>query len=240
MNSPTFLVKTLLIFLTCLFFTTPSWGQSNNSSGNIFGIQQTQLSGFSDDERVKVLLLNLLPSGMTETAAEEIAKALQLNVYNTNHFSVVGPSEWNAQIKDRDPTLADCHDIACGVMIGKMFHADKVLVGTIHSEIMLNDNDKEEPSIILSIRLVDTRTNITDFTDEVQFNDLKMHDELFRMAERISENSLLLGNVLAVKHSGISINFGRAQGIKIGHRLVISRRKSFKLDSVEKLSLIHI
>jgi len=234
MNSPTFMVKSLLIYLTFLFLTTPGWGQSNNSSGNIFGIQQTQLSGFSDDERVKVLLLNLLPSGMTETAAEEIAKSLQLNVYNTNHFTVVGPSEWNAQIKDRDPTLADCHDIACGVMIGKMFHADKVLVGTIHSEIMLNDKGKEEPSIILSIRLVDTRTNITDFTDEVQFNDLKMHDELFRMAERISENSLLLGNVLAVKHSGISINFGRAQGIKIGQRLVISRRKSFKSDSVEK------
>lgn len=233
MNSITFLVKTLLIFFTSLFFTTPGWGQSNNSSGNIFGIQQTQLSGFSDDERVKVLLLNLLPSGITETAAVEIAKALQLNVYNTNHFSVVGPSEWNAQIKDRNPTLADCHDIACGVMIGKMFHADKVLVGTIHSEIMLNDNGKEERSIILSIRLVDTRTNITDFTDEVQFNDLKMHDELFRMAERISDNSLLLGNVLAVKHSGIIINLGRAQGIKIGHRLVISRRKSFKSDSAE-------
>ena len=233
MNSFTFLVKTLLIFFTSLFFTTPGWGQSNNSSGNIFGIQQTQLSGFSDDERVKVLLLNLLPSGITETAAVEIAKALQLNVYNTNHFSVVGPSEWNAQIKDRDPTLADCHDIACGVMIGKMFHADKVLVGTIHSEIMLNDNGKEERSIILSIRLVDTRTNITDFTDEVQFSDLKMHDELFRMAERISDNSLLLGNVLAVKHSGIIINLGRAQGIKIGHRLVISRRKSFKSDSAE-------
>tara|TARA_B110000008_G_C16927038_1_gene547146 strand:- start:151 stop:1434 length:1284 start_codon:yes stop_codon:yes gene_type:complete len=233
MNSITFLVKTLLIFFTSLFFTTPGWGQSNNSSGNIFGIQQTQLSGFSDDKRVKVLLLNLLPSGITETAAVEIAKALQLNVYNTNHFSVVGPSEWNAQIKDRNPTLADCHDIACGVMIGKMFHADKVLVGTIHSEIMLNDNGKEERSIILSIRLVDTRTNITDFTDEVQFNDLKMHDELFRMAERISDNSLLLGNVLAVKHSGIIINLGRAQGIKIGHRLVISQRKSFKSDSAE-------
>ncbi len=233
MNSFTLLVKTLLIFFTSLFFTTPGWGQSNNSSGNIFGIQQTQLSGFSDDERVKVLLLNLLPSGITETAAVEIAKALQLNVYNTNHFSVVGPSEWNAQIKDRDPTLADCHDIACGVMIGKMFNADKVLVGTIHSEIMLNDNGKEERSIILSIRLVDTRTNITDFTDEVQFRDLNMHDELFRMAERISDNSLLLGNVLAVKHSGIIINLGRAQGIKIGHRLVISRRKSFKSDSAE-------
>ena len=80
MNSPTYLVKFLLIYFTFLFFTTPGWGQSNNSSGNIFGGQNTQLSGFSDDERVKVLLLNFLPSGMTETAAEEIEKVLQLNV----------------------------------------------------------------------------------------------------------------------------------------------------------------
>ena len=55
--------------------------------------EHTKLSGFSDDGRVKVLLLNLLPSGMTETAAQEIAKALQLNIYNTNHFTVVGPEE---------------------------------------------------------------------------------------------------------------------------------------------------
>ncbi len=128
MNSSTFLVKFLLIYLTLLFFSTSGWGQTNNSSRDIFEKQQNKLSGFSEDDRVKVLLLNLLPSGMTETAAKEIAKALQLNVYNTNHFTVVGISEWSAQIKEWDPSLADCHDIACGVMIGKMFHADKILV----------------------------------------------------------------------------------------------------------------
>ena len=79
-------------------------------------IEHTKLSGFSDDGRVKVLLLNLLPSGMTETAAQEIAKVLQLNIYNTNHFTVVGPEEWNIQIKDSDPTLADCHDIALSLI----------------------------------------------------------------------------------------------------------------------------
>ena len=165
---------------------------------------------------------------MTETAAEEIARALQLNVFNTNHFTVVGPAEWNSQIKDQDPTLADCHDIACGVMIGNLFHADKVLVGTIHSELMLNENGKEEPSFILSIRMVDARTNVTNFSDEVQFTDLQMHDELFRLAARISDNTLLLGNVTGIKHSGITLNLGRAQGIKTGHRLVISRRRSSK------------
>ena len=209
--------------------------QSSNYQGDSSNYEQTQLSGFSDDERIKLLLLNLLPSGMTETAAEEIAKALQLNIYNTNHFSVVGSAEWNAEIKNQDPTLADCHDIACGAMIGKLFHADKVLVGTLHSEIMFNENNEEEPSFVLSIRMVDTRTNITDFSDEVQFTDLQMHDELFRLAARISDNTLLIGSVLSTKQSRISFNIGRAQGIKTGHQLVISRRTSARKKFVNDL-----
>ena len=51
-----------------------------NYQNNTIDFEHTKLSGFSDDGRVKVLLLNLLPSGMTETAAQEIAKALQLNI----------------------------------------------------------------------------------------------------------------------------------------------------------------
>jgi hypothetical protein len=230
---PAFFCKAILLCLISVIYSAFVWAQSGIYQENTLKLEQSQLSGFSDDERVKVLLLNLLPSGMTETAAEEIAKALQLNIYNTNHFSVLGPSEWNLQIKDSDPTLADCHDIACGVMIGKLFHADKVLVGTIHSEIMLNERGKEEPSFILSLRLVDAKTNLTDFTDEVQFTDLQMHDELFRLAARISDNTLMLGKILDKKHSGITVNLGRAQGIKTGHRLVISRHVS-KNDYGEK------
>lgn len=235
---PVFFWKAFLLCLISIYFSTLIWAQSGIYQENTLKLEQTQLSGFSDDERVKVLLLNLLPSGMTETAAEEIAKALQLNIYNTNHFTVLGPSEWNIQIKDRDPTMADCHDIACGVMIGKLFHADKVLVGTIHSEIMLNERGKEEPSFILSVRLVDAKTNLTDFTDEVQFTDLQMHDELFRLAARISDNTLLIGKILDKKQSGITVNLGRAQGIKTGQRLVISRRitkNNYGENSKEKI-----
>ena len=235
MKLPAFIGKAFLLCLTFLCITSQSWGQSSNNQGDSSNYEQTQLSGFSDDERIKLLLLNLLPSGMTETAAEEIAKALQLNIYNTNHFSVVGPAEWNAEIKNQDPTLADCHDIACGAMIGKLFHADKVLVGTLHSEIMFNENNEEEPSFVLSIRMVDTRTNITDFSDEVQFTDLQLHDELFRLAARISDNTLLIGSVLSTKQSRISFNIGRAQGIKTGHQLVISRRTSARKKFVNDL-----
>ena len=235
MNLPLFIRKVFLFCFCFLFFSSASWSQSNNYQGNASSLELTQLSGFSDDERIKLLLLNLLPSGMTETAAVEIGKVLQLNVYNTNHFTVVGPAEWNVEIRDQDPTLADCHEIACGTMIGKLFHADKVLVGTLHSERMLNENSEEESSFVLSIRMVDTRTNITDFSDEVQFTDLQMHDELFRLAARISDNTLLVGKVLNTKPSGITLNFGRAQGIKTGQQLVISRRTSVKSASSDSV-----
>ena len=232
MNFSLIFRKVFLLCFSFLFFSSASWSQSNNDQGNGNILELTQLSGFSDDERVKILLLNLFPSGMTETAAAEVAKALQLNIYNTNHFTVVGPAEWNAEIRDQDPTLADCHDIACGAKIGKLFNADKVLVGTLHSEIMLNEKSEEESSLILSLRMVDTRTNITNFSDEVQFTDLQMHDELFRMAARISDNTLLVGKVLNIRASGITLNFGRAQGIKTGQQLVISRRTSVKASAV--------
>ena len=117
MNLPLFIRKVFLFCFCFLFFSSASWSQSNNYQENPSSLELTQISGFSDDERIKLLILNLLPSGMTETAAVEIGKVLQLNVYNTNHFTVVGPSEWNVEIRDQDPTLADCHEIACGTCL---------------------------------------------------------------------------------------------------------------------------
>ena len=223
MNRPSLLGRFLLIFIAIFSFVTAGWGQSGFFQEETFNFESDRLSGFSEDGRVKVLLLTLLPSGMTETAAGEIAKALQLNLFNTNHFTVVGPSEWNAQIKDQDPTLADCHDIACGVLIGKLFQADKVLVGTIEAETMLNEKNEEEQGFTLTLRMVDVATIITDYNDVVQFTDLKMHDELFQLSARISQNTLLRGYVLAVKATSITIDLGRAHGLKIGHRVVLFR-----------------
>ena len=101
-------IKVFTISLCSILFTSLVWAQSGSYQNKNINLDHNQLTGFSNDGRVKVLLLNLLPSGMTETAAQEIVKALQLNIYNTNHFTVVGPSEWNIQIKDSDPTLTDC------------------------------------------------------------------------------------------------------------------------------------
>ena len=233
MNSNMIFWKKFFVLIIFFYISTLTWGQSNNLLRDTVN-NKLQLSGFSDDDRTKLLILNLFPSGLTEIAAEEISKVLQLNIFNTNHFSVLGPAEWNSEIKNQNPTLADCHDISCGTMIGKLFGAEKVLVGTLHSEMLLNEGNDEEQSFILSIRMVDTQTNITNFSDEVQFNDLLMHDELFRLAARLSENTLLVGKILNTKQSGIFLDIGRAQGIQTGHQLILSRRKFLKEDSKTK------
>ncbi|HIL88628.1 MAG TPA: hypothetical protein EYM25_07970, partial [Deltaproteobacteria bacterium] len=85
----------LLTALTFLLTSFTATAQSDFLQGNTFNYDNQLVSGFSEDGRVKVLLLTLLPYDLTETAAEKIGHALQLNLFNTNHFTVVGPSEWN-------------------------------------------------------------------------------------------------------------------------------------------------
>lgn len=211
----------LCLWSIILSFSGISWGQSNIGQGGSFKGPDDFLNGFSEDGRIKVLLLTLAPSGMTETAAEQIAKAIELNLVNTNHFTVVGPSEWSSQLQARDPNLADCHDIACGVVIGKLFNADKVLVGRIQPKTVLDENADELEGFELSIRLLDVPTNTTDFSDEAQFTDETMQDELFHMAGRVSANTLLKGHVVSTSKYSVIIDWGRIHGLKEGDQLVI-------------------
>ena len=213
----------LITALTFLFTSFTATAQSDFLQGNTFNYDNQLVSGFSEDGRVKVLLLTLLPYDLTETAAEKIGRALQLNLFNTNHFTVVGPSEWNAQIQERDPTLADCHDIACGVLIGKLFNADKVLVGSVRAETILDENGNEVQGLVLSAKIVDVLTIGTDYDDEVRFTDARLHDSLFQMALRISHNTQLHGYVLKLNASTITVDLGLAHGLKVGNRLVVFR-----------------
>ncbi len=221
--------RLLFGLLGLLLWPSLLWAQSNFFQEDVFQFETDVMSGFSDDGRVKVLMLTLSPYGMTETAADEVAKALQLSIFNTNHFTVVGPSEWNAQIRDRDPSLADCNDIACGVLIGKLFRADKVLVGSIRTENVLMGMD-EVPGMTLSVRLVDVVTNETNFTDEIQFTDDQMHEQLFLLARRLSDNTELQGFVTGLTSSGIVIDLGTEHGLEMGTQLTVFRRETNDLE----------
>jgi hypothetical protein len=182
-------------------------------SGSLFA---SQASLFPDDGRVKLLVLGLHPAGLTESAAEQIGLILQKNLSNTGHFAVVGPREMNAAFDKEQAALVDCREIACGVEAAKLLGADRVVVGTIRME---------EPRFVLRVRMIDPTNNLTDYEEEIRFRDETMDDDLFRLANSVSRNSLRIGRVLSTSVRGLVVNLGKRQGLKIGDQLVIYKQE---------------
>ena len=180
--------------------------------GGLFGGKPELFAG---DGRIKLLVMGLSPMGITESAAEQIGLILQQDLNNTGHFDVVGPREVNAVFEGFQPHLVDCREIACGVETGKLLNAHRVLVGFLRLE---------EPTFVLEIRVIDPTNNLTDYEEELRFTDATMEERLFRLANRISDNSLLIGRVLNTSIRGIVIGLGKVHGIKLGNHLVIYRQ----------------
>ena len=178
------------------------------SPGTLFG---NSPSLFGAKEGIKILVLGLNPSGLTESAAEQIGLILQKNLNNTGHFSVVGPREMNAAFERDQKDLVDCREIACGVESGKVLGAERVLVGDIRVEGEL---------FVLHVRVIDPANNLTDYEEVVQFDDLRLDEELFKLANSISRNSVLVGRVLSISIRGLVVSLGKKDGIKIGDRIV--------------------
>jgi hypothetical protein len=170
---------------------------------------------FPEDGRIKLLVLGLHPTGLTESAAEQIGIILQKNLSNTGHFAVVGPREMNAAFEKEHPDLLECREIACGVESGKLLGADRVAVGTLRME---------QPRFILRVRIIDPTNNLTDYEEEIRFTDESMDDDLFRLANSISRNSLRVGRVLSTSVRGLVISLGKRQGLKIGDQLIVYKQ----------------
>lgn len=181
--------------------------------GTQFGDQPTL---FPDDGRVKMLVLALNPIGITESAAEQIGLILQKNLNNTAHFAVVGPRETDAIYEQQRPELVDCREIACGVESGRLLGAEKVLVGSL-----LREGDLFR----LNVRVIQVANNLTDHEDTVRFGDDEMDETLFRLANNISDNTLLTGQILSTSIRGVVLNLGIRDGLQLGDFLTVYKEE---------------
>lgn len=215
--------KSSAYFIALIFLGVLLAGVSDNSlaqtvfpgsslGGNLLGDRP---SLFPNNDKIKLLAIALNPSGLTESAAEQIGLILQKNLSNSGHFAVVGPREANAVFEKGRRDLVDCREIACGVDSGKRLGAQRVMVGTIR----MSGQD-----FVLNVRLIDTLNNITGYSEEVHFNDETMDESLFRLADNISRNSLLTGRVLSTSIRGIVVSLGKQHGLKIGDVLVVYKQ----------------
>ena len=193
-----------------------AWGQAGFANEGDDILQGTQFGNqptlFPNDGRVKLLVLALSPVDVTESAAEQIGLILQKNLSNTGHFAVVGPRETNALFENQRPDLVDCREIACGVETGKLIGAQKVLVGSLR---------RKGEAFNLDVRLIEVVNNLTDYEETIQFGDDTMDESLFRLANSISDNTLVVGRVLSTSIRGIVLNLGIKDGVKLGDFLVI-------------------
>jgi hypothetical protein len=193
-----------------------AWAQAGFANEGTDILQGTQFGNqptlFPADGRVRLLALALSPVDVTESAAEQIGLILQKNLSNTGHFAVVGPREINALFENQRPDLVDCREIACGVEIGKIIGAQKVLVGSLR---------RRGESFHLDVRLIEVVNNLTDYEEAVRFADDTMDEALFRLANSISDNTLVVGRVLSTSIRGIVLSLGIKDGIKLGDFLVI-------------------
>ncbi|HEX7929250.1 MAG TPA: hypothetical protein VF678_16765, partial [bacterium] len=209
---------TLAVLLAALALgaTAPDFARAQTPRGS--GFAGTIFAGpnlFPEDGRIKLLVLGLHPTGLTESAAEQIGLILQKNLSNTGHFAVVGPREMNAAFEKEQPSLVECREIACGVESGKILGAQRVIVGTIRME---------EPRFILKVRIIDPANNLTDYEEEIRFSDDSMDDDLFKLSNSISRNSLRIGRVLSTSVRGLVLSIGKRQGIKIGDQMIIYKQ----------------
>ena len=208
-----FLAFVMILSLSALPLKAQEGGGGDLLSGDIFSGGSNL---FPNDGRIKVLVVSLNTFGLTETAAEQIGLILQKNLNNSGHFAVIGPREMNTVFENDRPDLVDCREIACGVEAGKRLGADQVLVGSI---------SMVDQRFSLRIRLIDTLNNITHYDEEIRFGDESMDENLFRLSNNISRNSVLTGRVLSTSIRGIVISLGKKHGIKIGDFLVVYKQE---------------
>ena len=197
---------------------------ATNATGQFTSFEQELLAGFSNDGRVKILILTLSPYGISETASDQILQIVQENLNNTKHFTVVGPSEWQPQLSDKKPHLVNCTETSCAVQIGRLFNADKVMTGQLKLTKILDSDGSSKDGFVITLQLISVATNTLDLEEEIRFIDENMNQRLFQMANRVSQNTLLSGRVLSVGHKSVMIDLGKVHGLKIGDRLVVYSR----------------
>ena len=208
--------------LLCLLAGQPglAHGQADFADEGVDILQGTAFGNrpilFPPGDRVRLLVLALNPLDVTESASEQIGLILQKNLNNTGHFAVVGPREANAAFENQRPDLVDCREIACGVELGKLIGAQKVLVGSLR---------REGESFHMEIRIIEVINNLTDYEETVRFSDEGMDETLFRLANNISDNTMTVGRVLSTSIRGIVLDLGIKDGLQLGDFLVIYKEE---------------
>lgn len=182
-----------------------------------------------DDSRSSLLVLQFGASGMTESAAKIFSIMLSRNLSNTNRFEVTGPDEAERIIQQEAPSLLPCFEIGCGIQMGNILEAQRVLSGFI----TLDRNG----AFNLNVKLVNIFDNSLEFEDNIRFTDDNVDRKFYLLAGRIAKSTPLNGTIIDANNKVAVVSLGERDGLHVGDQLVIYKNKRIESSSYEGTSV---
>ncbi|MDI6641030.1 MAG: SUMF1/EgtB/PvdO family nonheme iron enzyme [Elusimicrobiota bacterium] len=118
------------------------------------------------EEKLRLAILDLGAKDVSPMTASKVSELLRTAMFNTGLFTVIERNEMETILKEQKLTLTGCVDEKCGLKIGQLLSANKILGGTVM---------KLGEKIIINARIVDVEKGKLDFAEKTSCTKL---DEL--------------------------------------------------------------
>lgn len=131
------------------------------------------LTLFSYQNQIRIAVIDLKPIGIHRNNAMIVSDLLRTELFKTKLFTVLERDQMNKILKEQDFQVSGCTDTECGIEIGKLLNANKVLLGTV---------GKLDDKYIINARIVDVKKGITEFAETTKVDskaDLDKGCEIF-------------------------------------------------------------
>jgi len=108
------------------------------------------------EEKLRLAILDLGAKDISAMTASKVSELLRTTMFNAGLFTLIERNEMETILKEQKLTLTGCTDEKCGIQVGRLLSANKILVGTV---MQLGEK------IIINARIVDVEKGKLDFAE---------------------------------------------------------------------------
>ena len=89
-------------------------------------------TGFSQQEKMRIAILDLQAQGVSDITAKTVSDLLRTELFNTKLFIVVERQQMDSVLKEQGFQQSGCTETECAIQVGKLLSARKMLIGSVN------------------------------------------------------------------------------------------------------------
>jgi TolB-like protein len=105
-------------------------------------------------EKMQIAVLDLHPKGVSKILANAVSDIVRSEMVKSGMFTVIERTQMDEILREQGFQMTGCTDQACAVKVGKILSARKILIGEVN---------KVGQAFIITIRIVDVETSVSEF-----------------------------------------------------------------------------